>query len=254
MTTSEPQPNGGEPNRDQQLTLFAEDSPASPSLSPVASARRPTSGGSGPQRRASFATYDPAGCCWRTCRVSLDGEWETYSAGWPRSGMTRNGTAYPLRPSAPLTDVTASLWWPTPQAHDARPGHPERVGRHGTRHGGRDLTDWVAMWPTPTARLGDRQRGAPSRAVAGRRYWTQGRRNLDDAVALWPTPTAQDREGHGYQKHGDGPVSLTLSGAARLSLGREYDRAASGQLNPTWVEWLMGFPSGWTDCGPSETP
>jgi hypothetical protein len=26
-----------------------------------------------------------------------------------------------------------------------------------------------------------------------------------------------------------------------------------GQLNPTWVEWLRGFPAGWTDCGPSET-
>jgi hypothetical protein len=23
--------------------------------------------------------------------------------------------------------------------------------------------------------------------------------------------------------------------------------AAGGQLNPTWVEWLMGFPLGWTD-------
>lgn len=21
----------------------------------------------------------------------------------------------------------------------------------------------------------------------------------------------------------------------------------SGQLNPDWVEWLMGFPIGWTD-------
>jgi DNA-cytosine methyltransferase len=28
----------------------------------------------------------------------------------------------------------------------------------------------------------------------------------------------------------------------------------SGQLNPTWVEWLMGFPSGWTECEPSATP
>jgi hypothetical protein len=28
----------------------------------------------------------------------------------------------------------------------------------------------------------------------------------------------------------------------------------SGQLNPTWVEWLMGFPLGWTDCQDSETP
>jgi hypothetical protein len=28
----------------------------------------------------------------------------------------------------------------------------------------------------------------------------------------------------------------------------------SGSLNPTWVEWLMGFPLGWTDLEPSETP
>ena len=27
-----------------------------------------------------------------------------------------------------------------------------------------------------------------------------------------------------------------------------------GQLNPTWVEWLMGFPTGWTDLEASETP
>ena len=27
-----------------------------------------------------------------------------------------------------------------------------------------------------------------------------------------------------------------------------------GQLNPTWVEWLMGFPPGWTDLNPSGTP
>lgn len=26
-----------------------------------------------------------------------------------------------------------------------------------------------------------------------------------------------------------------------------------GQLNPMWVEWLMGFPIGWTDCEPSAT-
>jgi len=26
-----------------------------------------------------------------------------------------------------------------------------------------------------------------------------------------------------------------------------------GRLNPQWVEWLMGFPIGWTDCEDSET-
>lgn len=26
-----------------------------------------------------------------------------------------------------------------------------------------------------------------------------------------------------------------------------------GKLNPTWTEWLMGFPLGWTDLDASET-
>lgn len=44
--------------------------------------------------------------------------------------------------------------WPTPQAHDAKTGQAERVGRSGTEHGGRNLNDEVVaeeMWPTPTA-------------------------------------------------------------------------------------------------------
>lgn len=27
-----------------------------------------------------------------------------------------------------------------------------------------------------------------------------------------------------------------------------------GIPNPTWIEWLGGFPEGWTDCGDSATP
>jgi len=64
----------------------------------------------------------------------------------------------------------------------------------------------------------------PSPEVAAER-WAEGRRNLDDAVALWPTPTASRRSG--LQSHGQ--------------------NAITGQLNPEFVEWLMGFPKGWTE-------
>jgi DNA (cytosine-5)-methyltransferase 1 len=50
--------------------------------------------------------------------------------------------------------------------------------------------------PTPTAALGDEQRGFPSPEVASRRFGL-GRRNLDDAVAMLLTPVATDGKHNG---------------------------------------------------------
>ena len=36
-----------------------------------------------------------------------------------------------------------------------------------------------------------------------------------------------------------------------VRLGHQLE--AGGSLNPTWVEWLMGWPLGWTDLEPLET-
>jgi hypothetical protein len=35
--------------------------------------------------------------------------------------------------------------------------------------------------------------------------------------------------------------------------GTDLSCQAGGKLNPTWVEWLMGWPIGWTDCEPLAT-
>jgi hypothetical protein len=34
---------------------------------------------------------------------------------------------------------------------------------------------------------------------------------------------------------------------------RQMGAGNGGQLNPTWVEWLMGWPLGWTAFGASAT-
>lgn len=36
--------------------------------------------------------------------------------------------------------------------------------------------------------------------------------------------------------------------------GAQLANQVGGFLNPAWVAWLMGFPTGWTDSPPSETP
>lgn len=78
-------------------------------------AKRPASGGKWP---VSFAYYDPATSLWKTSRSSEAEDLETFSETWPRSGMTRSGTAFRLRPLAPPISVTGSCLWPTPTATD----------------------------------------------------------------------------------------------------------------------------------------
>ena len=34
---------------------------------------------------------------------------------------------------------------------------------------------------------------------------------------------------------------------------RQMGAGNGGKLNPTWVEWLMGWPLGWTDLKPLVT-
>lgn len=68
---------------------------------------------------------------------------------------------------------------------------------------------------------------------------------------MWPTPTLQDtfhknavltETGRRLSKDGNSSHSLSLA-----------DKVG-GQLNPAWVEWLMGFPIGHTDLSNLETP
>lgn len=59
---------------------------------------------------------------------------------------------------------------------------------------------------------------------------------------MFPTPTAS--EDH-YRLSGDSQQSR--------SLGSMAAREDGGPLNPMWVEWLMGWPLGWTDLNVSAT-
>lgn len=57
---------------------------------------------------------------------------------------------------------------------------------------------------------------------------------------------------------GNEAVYVTMcSGCAGTHGGKNHRSLrtdVAGQLNPMWVEWLMGFPPGWTDLNASEMP
>jgi hypothetical protein len=62
---------------------------------------------------------------------------------------------------------------------------------------------------------------------------------------LWPTPNARDWKGK------PGPNANQRDSSLPTAVGEDVKTV--GKLNPTWVEWLMGWPLGWTDLKPLET-
>ena len=184
------------------LTSSAADFPVRTSASPerelVLQARE---AGCGLSSLASLAKYDPATRSWRTSQHSVLGGLEPFSETWPRSGMTRSGTAFQLPTLAPLTDETESGSWPIPTVN----GNYNRVGL--SAQSGDGVATAVTRWPTPHGMCVPNKRRARRRGT--------GKEKLSEMVV-------------------DGQVG-------------------NGSLNPTWVEWLMGFPLGWTVCEAWET-
>ena len=60
----------------------------------------------------------------------------------------------------------------------------------------------------------------------------------------WPTPTARDWKDSGKAVVNSPRHSLPQTVAKN---DKEQWIKGGGALNPTWVEWLMGYPAGYTD-------
>lgn len=167
---------------------------------------------------------------WRSTRCYLT---------WKASATPAKRLLFRLVPSMPRTEGTGSQLWPTPDARDCKGANS--MG-HLTREGKRNHTDQLAnavrLWPTPTAmdacglEYNLRADATETRSIL-----------LSQKVAMFPTPTARDCKSTDMNPE-----------SARFSQNTELNSVVGGQLNPTWVDWLMGFPLGWTDLSASETP
>lgn len=165
---------------------------------------------------------------------------------WKAKGTPAGHTLFQLVPSMPRTDATEFGLWPTPVAKDdgkTPEAHMLMKSRMkgGPRHKPTSLQVMVkgverGLWHTPQA-----HDAVPGDAARYKRHGTKhGGADLNDQVAavmseLWPTPKASIR--------GDCP-------SERLRKSADQRSRLGGSLNPAWVEWLMGFPTGWTDLNP----
>lgn len=224
METSEPSPL---PTGLAKSTSSPEASPARTSAQQVrAPGSREHAAACGSKCSGWSATFDRDTCSWRTVPCSDHAGSTSSSVDLPASGLMQRGRLFPRKTSAHHTSGSGcgfSLPTPTASSYGTNQGGAAgRVGpvRHSlasmARHG---------TWPTPTAN------------DSKNKLWTRcgktGR--LQEtllSIARWPTPAARDyRSGSGHQERGHTP---------------QLCEAVGGTLNPSWVEWLMGLPIGWT--------
>jgi DNA (cytosine-5)-methyltransferase 1 len=116
--------------------------------------------------------------------------------------------------------------WPTPLASDWKPRGPNSKQQ--------GLAEKVKNWPTPTAHMA-KETNAPS----------EHNRNTPILTAQvnWPTPRTKGMCG------GSGSWDLLNKNTTKEE-ARQMGAGNGGKLNPMWVEWLMGWPLGWTDLKP----
>jgi hypothetical protein len=184
-----------------------------------------------------FAWFDRGTQSWRTWQLCLEMGWALFSETWPRAGLMLNGIAFQRKPSAPLTRETASGSLPTPRARMTG-----MVTERRAQDKNPNLEVVLARRLLPTPRASDADRGGRGDLLTVLRgYETKHAGTL-------PTPTARDwRSGKASDEtHGKNarPLNETLT---------KMSGNQSGRINPQFLEWMMGFPIGWTECDASET-
>ena len=233
--TSPPSVQAGLPLTELPLTPSVAVSPAKTSALPeresALTAREADCGASLPALSEKSARL---GSLLKTCLLSEIAAQTGFSLTWKRSATPGGRAWWVLSMSGRRTSGIGSGLLPTPNTVDAKGGTRKGKGQV-------QLCHVVRLWPTPQAR--DGRSGDQPESHRAQRKKAQGySMNLNDAV-LVPTPTARD------WKSGS---QATQEQRGRIA-GPTLAEWTGGQLNPPWVEWLMGFPIGWTACDASET-
>lgn len=264
------------------------DIPASLSATPADAGESPTPGTSGPSSATSSNAFAPSGPFSRTSlatyRWDLKPSSRTYrdwatrlraacllrrkwaraidgneSSSWPTPNATDGDKAPRFfgrgNPSLPHA---AKTLWPTPTASDQNIYAKAPENRTDkTRKQQIALNDVAVLWSTP--RASDGEKGGPNQSFGA------GGTPLPSQAALWATPAATDGD-KAPRFHKGGNPSLPEQARSCPFFPQDLETSTPGgpsstpaptsprrRLNPEFVEWLMGWPSGYTAFAASAT-
>lgn len=152
---------------------------------------------------------------------------------WPTPTVNGNNNVKGSSPKSGdgLSTAVKREHWPTPTAFDWNTAVKDRTVPGSKTYKG-NLKETVQMWATPTTNdaknsLTESQRG-------------RGTLTAHIVENMYPTPTTP------RPHDSENTAGKYMPGQKQKDLTYEVAREG-GQLNPDWVEALMGYPLGWTD-------
>jgi hypothetical protein len=237
----------------QTATSSQQDTPASPFHLPGSAEAVKMTDISGHTFSPLFKEKDPLGAFSKMFMgMSLWASTKCYLT-WKGKATPQGRSLFQLVPQTHLTDETefgsSPEIWPTPTAHNSQEkAYPAEFRRNTIT-----LTAQAAlseaerkMWPTPTAR-DHKDCGENMNLYRSERQNTQlgvVAKRSEIARQMFPTPAASDNRDRGHI--GMPAIQRRMEKGKQLNLSMVVSEV-SGSLNPQWVEWLMGYPEGWTD-------
>lgn len=227
----------------EQLTLFPADSPASRSVQPGSAEAVKMTVTSGQRCCELLKSFSPLGLLAKTLLESSIWHSTRCFLTWKAKATKQGRLYFQLAVSTPRTSVTEYASWagseerpiyfiPTPRTQN-RPVSEAAKKKYKSSP---SLEDYIRLWQTPTAQAWKGPSFSKTR---------QGGPNLQTATAMYPTPTTGAGLCGGTGNYNQ---LKALEKAGEISPEERRSMAAGngGQLNPDWVEAMMGFPPGWT--------
>jgi len=190
----------------------------------------------GEKWRGSFVKYSLDSCSWKTHQCSLLGDLDEFLETWPQWGLMRNGECWEQQTLAQTTRGTGFGLSPNNETFFHTPC---TTGLDGGSNSRKALKK--RLLPTPDAS----QRG-PTKDYNPQAK-SQSGRTLQSFAAKFPTPQSNDAK-NAIVRHRTKSLQVMLGG----TIATDNPELIGGQLNPMWVEWLMGWPLGMTDLKPLE--